>query len=210
VYFDNVLASNQWYRMLVEVDRSTGAKRLWRDGEPWADLTGKLDPALLPTGSPVGHISITSGGGRGWADRVRVFTDELAPATTATLSGTLSGVTGSYTGGVTVTLSAVDDGSGVELTEYSLDAGGTWQRYFAPFTITAAGATAIDYRSVDRAGNVEPFGVAAFTIDNSQATDDEDDGGEKGKKGKKHNHGQVNNKDKDKHADCKTGDPRRR
>ncbi|HEY3489514.1 MAG TPA: hypothetical protein VGK27_05255 [Candidatus Deferrimicrobiaceae bacterium] len=187
---DNALAPNRWYRVLVEVDRSTGAKRLWRDGSPWADLTGSPDPALLSDGSPVGYVSFTSGGGKGWIDRVRVFTDTVPPVTRVSLAGKKSCGIDSYSGGVTVSLSAVDDGTGVDFTEYSLDAGGNWSRYFVPFKITAEGATAIDYRSVDKAGNVELFGVAAFSIDKAQGRDrgKSKDNDKNQRKDKKQNH----------------------
>ncbi len=53
----------------------------------------------------------------------------VAPSTTATLDPAQpGGSSGFYTGPVNVTLSATDDGSGVDVTEYRLD-GGAWTRY---------------------------------------------------------------------------------
>jgi hypothetical protein len=81
--------------------------------------------------------------------------DTIAPTTTLAASGT-PGIPGWYKSPVTITLSAVDNlqGRGVSFIEYSLN-GGLFQRYSAPFTITASGTTRITARATDWAGNVE-------------------------------------------------------
>jgi len=65
---------------------------------------------------------------------------------------------------VTVTLSATDVDSGLARTEYSLD-GITWNTYSQPFTISDEGISAVYYRSVDNAGNVELAKQAEVKID---------------------------------------------
>ena len=82
--------------------------------------------------------------------------DQIAPKTTANLSGT-SGNNGWYKSDVEVTLLAQDEdgGSGISKTEYSLDDGQTVQIYSAPFTISQEGITKLKFRSVDQAGNEE-------------------------------------------------------
>ena len=95
--------------------------------------------------------------------------DTIAPATTSTLGGTLSG--GVYISAVTVTLSATDNASGVASTVYQLD-GGTVTTYTAPFTVsaTALGTHTLTYHSTDKAGNVENSHTVSFTIDATTST----------------------------------------
>jgi cytochrome c len=65
---------------------------------------------------------------------------------------------------VTVTLSAVDDASGVDRTEYAVD-GGDWVEYTEPFTLDSDGEHMLAYRSVDGAGNVETTQALEVRID---------------------------------------------
>ncbi|HET8549676.1 MAG TPA: family 10 glycosylhydrolase [Bryobacteraceae bacterium] len=88
--------------------------------------------------------------------------DRTAPVTTAAPTA----ISGWYREGVTVTLSASDDCTGVAATEYSLN-GGDLRSWTGPVTITAEGLTTILYRSVDRAGNVEPEQTLVLRIDRS-------------------------------------------
>ncbi len=85
------------------------------------------------------------------------------PVTSAQMSH--GGVDDWYSNPV-VTLQAEDgvDGSGVALTEYSLD-GGPWIRYTAPFTVTGNGDHSLAYHSTDAAGNVEAPKSKAFHVD---------------------------------------------
>src|SRR5690606_8716980 len=52
---------------------------------------------------------------------------------------------GAFVGRATVTLTAVDEESGVDRTEFQVD-GGTWQRYAAPFVVAADGEHVVRYR----------------------------------------------------------------
>jgi hypothetical protein len=92
--------------------------------------------------------------------------DTIAPTTTMTLAGT-NGQNDWYTGDVMVTLTATDNenGSGVEKTEYSLDAGVTWNTYAEPLNISQEGVTAIRYFSTDKAGNREEIKTQEIKID---------------------------------------------
>jgi hypothetical protein len=96
--------------------------------------------------------------------------DTVAPVTTDTLSGTKSG--SGYTGTVTVSLSATDQGSsngtgsGVATTYYSVTYGktvGKTQTYTAPFKVSYNGTITIKYYSVDKAGNTETTKSISFT-----------------------------------------------
>ncbi|MBN2335676.1 hypothetical protein JXL21_08955 [Candidatus Bathyarchaeota archaeon] len=90
--------------------------------------------------------------------------DETPPTTTITIG---SPSYGDYISSDTlITMSAVDDGSDVEYTEYRLD-GGPWTPY-APFHVTGDdGDHLIEYRSVDNLGNREETQSEAVTLDNT-------------------------------------------
>ena len=96
--------------------------------------------------------------------------ETVAPSTTATISpATPNGSNGWYVTSPTVTLAATDSCSGVARTEYSLDNGATWQPYTTTITIPE-GQTTFLYRSVDRAGNVEPSSSRLFKVDLTDPT----------------------------------------
>ena len=96
--------------------------------------------------------------------RVEPPADNVAPVTVSTLSGTPGAGTW-FVSDVQVALAASDAGSGVALTEYSLDQGETWQQYSTPLTVAAEGANTIYYRSVDAAGNFEEYKNCRADID---------------------------------------------
>ena len=87
--------------------------------------------------------------------------DTTPPFTTCTLAGTMVG--GVYTSDVTVTLTAIDNSSGVNYTKYKLDAGG-WNFYTAPFVVSGNGVHTVAFYSVDNASNTEVEKSANFTI----------------------------------------------
>jgi len=92
-----------------------------------------------------------------------IILDTARPATTISLSGVL-GNNGWFTSDVTVILSAADDISGVNKTEYSLD-DATWTAYATPFTVSVEGNTIVYYRSTDKAGNAETIKTKMIKID---------------------------------------------
>jgi uncharacterized repeat protein (TIGR01451 family) len=83
--------------------------------------------------------------------------DETAPHTIANFTASKAAQ------GVTVTLVATDNLSGVYSTTYQLD-GGPVVVNTAPFNVTAAGNHKITFRSADYAGNLESVETAAFTV----------------------------------------------
>ena len=90
------------------------------------------------------------------ARSVEVVVDLTAPRTSAALNPAQPDKkSGVYKQPVEVTLTATDgSGSGVARSEYRVG-GGAWQTYAAPFTISADGQHTVEYRSADKAGNVE-------------------------------------------------------
>jgi hypothetical protein len=93
--------------------------------------------------------------------------DNIAPITTATLSGTLDGTV--YVSPVKVTLTATDSGSGIAHTYYKVDSAAQ-VTYSAPFTVSATGAHTVTFHSVDVAGNVEATNTVTFTIRDASST----------------------------------------
>jgi hypothetical protein len=93
--------------------------------------------------------------------------DDIAPSTTAALSGTLKGSV--YDTAVKVTLSATDATSGVAHTYYSVDGGG-YAAYAGAFTISALGSHTVRFYSVDNASNTESLKSVSFFIESLTST----------------------------------------
>lgn len=107
----------------------------------------------LVTAVSAGDTVITAAYG-GMQDQYHlVVTDSTPPVTTAQISET--GQNGWFRSNATVTLSATDDFSGVLKTEYRLAADESWQLYAGPFVLPNEGDWKLQYRSIDKAGNLE-------------------------------------------------------
>jgi uncharacterized lipoprotein YddW (UPF0748 family) len=97
--------------------------------------------------------------------------EDVAPMTSVSVSpAEPNGSNGWYTSDVTVTLSGADNCSGVSGTEFSTDGGATWGPYAGSLIISAEGVTTINYRSIDRAGNIEATRSLTVRIDKSSPT----------------------------------------
>ncbi|MCT2584313.1 OmpL47-type beta-barrel domain-containing protein [Actinophytocola gossypii] len=91
-----------------------------------------------------------------------VRTDSTAPTVSATVVGEQD-ADGNYLGSAVVTVTAEDEGSGVDTVEYSLD-GGEWTAYTEAVQVSGAGAHTFAYRATDVAGNVSEEGTESFTV----------------------------------------------
>ena len=140
------------------------------DGVTWTDMAQTVTNAAVANGK-VGLFAFGTSATQlvtakfdyfhaSWAQQ----DDETAPETTATTNPAAPGASGWYTGPVTVTLAATDEGSGVDRTEYTVD-GGAWTPYTAPFVVSGDKNHTVQYRSVDVAGNVEEAGTLAVKVD---------------------------------------------
>ena len=148
-----------WYTSPVEVTLNSEAAREYRIGTgAWtpysapvrfaADGVFRLDYRARKDGLPSAGRSL------------ELQVDQTVPATTAVLDGVTSG--GTFTGAVRLTLAATDATSGVARTEWRL-AGQSAQAYTAAVTLPAAAdERTIEYRSLDAAGNAEPWKRASF------------------------------------------------
>ena len=89
--------------------------------------------------------------------------DNTPPVTTIELSGT-TGLNEWFISEVLVTLTATDDNSGVDYTEYSFD-GINWLLYTGQFLIQTEGETTVYYRSFDNVGHEETIKTQLIKID---------------------------------------------
>ncbi|WP_374207568.1 OmpL47-type beta-barrel domain-containing protein [Streptomyces sp. XM4193] len=96
--------------------------------------------------------------------------DTEAPETSATVSGEKD-EDGNYLGMATVTVTASDEGSGVNTIEYALGDDGEWQRYEAPVMVHEVGDHKVRYRATDKAGNQSEEASESFTIVEPPAED---------------------------------------
>ncbi|MGW1781212.1 OmpL47-type beta-barrel domain-containing protein [Streptomyces sp. NPDC002143] len=93
--------------------------------------------------------------------------DTTPPVTGVSVEGTRNS-DGAYVGNAKVAVSATDGGgSGVDRIEYSLD-GGPYIAYSLPVVVDRAGAHALAYRAVDKAGNTSAARTVTFTVVSSQ------------------------------------------
>ncbi|MEO3816964.1 ThuA domain-containing protein [Plantactinospora sp. B24E8] len=163
------LESSVWHLRVAKVgDTYTAAYSA--DGTTWSELAPLTSTAVGDT-PKVGLFSL--GGAQTESktvsfDYFRLSTevaDEVAPVTTAEVSGTPTA--GWYPGPVTVTLAASDNsgGSGVAGTEYQLDGATTWTAYTEPVAVSGDGDHELRFRSTDEAGNVEETKSVAVRID---------------------------------------------
>ncbi|MFJ6572589.1 OmpL47-type beta-barrel domain-containing protein [Streptomyces sp. NPDC091292] len=104
-------------------------------------------------GSMQGILVVTEGTGE----------DTTAPEATAKVEGQKN-ADGAYVGSASVTLSATDEGSGVDRIEYALGADGAWQPYTAPLVINQVGDHEVRYRATDKAGNTSAAKTERFTV----------------------------------------------
>jgi|GEM_PF-1273408 len=98
----------------------------------------------------------------GWdlSKNTEISVDIVAPVTKSTFTPVITPPRNRVTA-LKVTLTATDDHSGVERTEYRMN-GGAWVTYTAAFTIQAATSHTLEWRSIDIAGNVEKTWFADF------------------------------------------------
>ena len=88
--------------------------------------------------------------------------DLTPPQVRAEVAGT-GGAGGWYRGNVTLTLSATDNESGVQLIQCRVGSG-PWRRYISSILFTEGNGT-VQYRAEDWAGNVAPAGTIVIRVD---------------------------------------------
>jgi hypothetical protein len=121
-----------------------------------ATLAGSIEP-----GGAVQHGMTTDPSGQPTIHEGAV--DVTPPVTSYQVDGTPS-ADGWHPATVAVTLSAADSGSGVTLTEWSLDSGATWTEYSEPVAL-GEGEHSLKFHSTDLAGNVEAAQEIEIRVD---------------------------------------------
>jgi probable HAF family extracellular repeat protein len=151
--------TNGWYRGDVTVSWSV------TDPESGIASTSGCSTTKLTTDTPGTTLTCTATNGLtlSASQSVTVKLDKTSPVTKAVPSPAPNGA-GWNTTSVSVTLTATDSLAGIARTEYNL-AGGGWTAYAAPVTVAAEGIHALQYRSIDQAGNVEAAHQLTIKID---------------------------------------------
>lgn len=88
--------------------------------------------------------------------------DDTPPSVSAVVSGNQN-ASWAYLDAATITITALDTGSGVGSVEYQLD-GGAWTAYTAPVTVDSVGDHTFSYRATDVAGNTSAELSGSFTV----------------------------------------------
>jgi hypothetical protein len=151
--------ANGWYRGNVTIH--------WTCDDALSGIvTGTCPADSTITGSgtnlrATAHVADAAGNVTS-ADSAAVDIDRTAPMTSA------SAPSGWSNAGVTVTLAATDNLSGVDTTYWSLDGGAT--QTGDSVSIADDGAHTLAYWSVDKAGNVEPEHTISVLIDQTAPT----------------------------------------
>jgi hypothetical protein len=97
------------------------------------------------------------------SNSISIVVDCTAPVTSAKVSE--DGANDWYKSNVEVTLTSNDNLSGVDRTEYRIGDSGDWITYEGPIDMNQEGVFTLEYRSMDRAGNIEETKHQIIKID---------------------------------------------
>lgn len=136
------------------------------DGGSWTTYTDAVQVSAV--GAHTVAYRATDGAGNVSAEGTLTFTvvagsgDTTPPSVSAVVSGNQNSKW-EYLDAATITVTALDTGSGVGSVEYKLDSG-AWTAYTAPVTVDALGNHTFSYRATDKAGNVSAELSGSFTV----------------------------------------------
>ncbi|MCZ8510949.1 cadherin-like beta sandwich domain-containing protein [Paenibacillus filicis] len=142
------------------------------------NVTGKTIEGLQNEVTYFFAVSAYNSGGESGNSDERIGTPDGVPPTTEAVLDGVKGSSGWFTSDVTVTLKAQDGNSGLASTEYSLtvlqnvygqQSTNGFVPYTAPFVLNE-GIYQLQYRSTDRAGNVEAPKTITVNIDRTAPT----------------------------------------
>ncbi|MBS4174325.1 S8 family serine peptidase [Bacillus sp. FJAT-49736] len=157
--FDGTEGENGWYTSDVSVeltatDDLTGVKSTqYRvNGGNWQDYLEPIEFSKEGT-SVLEYKSTDNAGNKEDVQTKEIKIDKTAPATKAEVTG-IKDKNGWYTSDVTIKLSASDHNSGVKTTHYRVN-NGEWKDYSGEIKLSNNGTFTVEYRSMDKAGNVE-------------------------------------------------------
>ncbi len=133
----------------------------WTSSDPsvaTVDEHGVVHP--VAPGTAVITVTTEDGGFTDTATVNVVDPDTIAPVTRNSMVPIFDEIE-HYIKGLTVTLTATDDKSGVKETMYRIN-GTTWTKYVSPFAIYADDTHTLEYYSTDNAGNIEKINFFDF------------------------------------------------
>ncbi|MEV4621609.1 family 16 glycoside hydrolase [Asanoa sp. NPDC049573] len=137
------------------------------DGAPYAAYTAPV--AVTQPGAHTLSARATDEAGNTSEPETVTFTvadttgpDTTAPTVTAAVTGDQN-ESGAYLGSATVTITAADAESGVDIVEYAVD-GGSYAAYLAPVTVNTVGQHTVTFRATDEAGNTSAPGSVRFAV----------------------------------------------
>ncbi|MEE6280721.1 glycoside hydrolase family 97 catalytic domain-containing protein [Georgenia sunbinii] len=156
------------YSVRLTSDGETVTAAYSADGETFRPFGRPADLTFLENAG-LGMIAVSGGGAQhsteaafeSFALAVDCPADTTPPTASAEAVGERDGEL--YVGPVTVTVTAQDEQSGVELVEVSVD-GGEWTAYDGPVEVSEPGEHNVSYRATDVAGNVSEAASVSFTI----------------------------------------------
>jgi len=176
IEFDGLIGDNGWFISDVTVtlsarDVTSGVNyTMYKIDDDWITYTGSFN--VTEDGEyTIYYYSVDLAGNEEMHRQaiLKIEKDIPPPETHHEFSG-IMGDNGWYVSDVTVTLIAIDYGSGVDYTMYKLD-DGEWTEYNDPFLAREDGEHELRYYSVDKVGNIEaPPKSATFKIDKTAPT----------------------------------------
>jgi PKD repeat protein len=172
----------EWYLFTTTWDGSTikyYVNDILVDSQPWNDVFKNDSSQLLIGFDPPGVTEYF----RGLIDDFRVYSyslspeeitdlyqqtpsqDDQPPVTTVEVTpAEPNGTDGWYTVDASITLTATDEDSGVEKTEYRIN-NGEWRIYNESIPVTDNGSYSLEYRSTDKTGNIEAIKSLTLKLD---------------------------------------------
>lgn len=140
--------------------------------QTWVVLDGKEEPYIKPFyflqegPHTLSYYSVDNVGNKEEMKTFSLYTVSIAPHTSAAALGTVVN-----TGGINYSktdfqlqLEAQDNVVGLDRIEYKVDQDSDFKTYIQPIRFNAQGMHTVAYRSVDRAGNVEPTRTYSVTV----------------------------------------------
>src|SRR5947199_70623 len=164
--------TNNWYTSSVTVtlsatDDSSGVAAIHfrTDGGAWQSYAGPFAVAADGTHA-VDYYSTDNTGNTETLHSVTVKLDTVAPVSSAQLAGTQA-ADGSYVSSVDVTLTSTDTTSGVQSSQYRVDAS-AWRSYASAFPLSGNGTHTLEFSALAVAANSE--GAKIFVVRISGST----------------------------------------
>ncbi len=164
---------NGWYRSAVNVsltamDAIDGAcaVQFSLDGGAWQTAPGTV--TVAGEGQHTLEFRASDQAGNQATGSLALNIDTTSPESDHQLQGVM-GEEGRYTSAVTVSISAIDTGSGVQGISFRLD-GGAWTAYSSAVQLTEDGRHLLEHVATDRAGNAGPVTQVEVLIDSQGPT----------------------------------------